>query len=247
MEQTHDKPTASRKRIPEPQVEGGSEKGRKKVKKAKTELEEGTGSEERQIKKIMQFKNPEQKLTEKEKSKKVLLKKLQKLRKSGGHVSEAEMTTVKIEQKETETKSPRASLIKRKTCKIGESLLKLQEVEAKTGKSKKKMSPADGCVNKEDAEWYQNSVSIAFNQLKSEMLQGDQLQTVVQKFTLGICRCMQHHKLQLGVGLAEIQDIVDTIVDKEGTSLKLFLKGELVLSKDVWQQLIDLKFRVTVS
>ena len=102
-------------------------------------------------------------------------------------------------------------------------------------------------MNKEDAEWYQNSVSTAFNQMKSEMLQGEQLQMVVQKFTLEICRCMQHIKLQPGVGLAEIQDIVDTIADKESTALKLFLKGELVLSKDVWQQLIDLKFRVTVS
>ena len=158
-----------------------------------------------------------------------------------------ETTTVKIEQKETKTKSPTASTIKRETCKIGESSLKSQEVEAKTSKSKKKSSPADGCVNKEDAEWYQNSVSIAFNQLKSEMLQSEQLQTVVQKFTLEICRCMQHIKLQHGVGLAEIQDIVDTIADKEGTALKSFLKGELVLSKDVWQQLIDLKFGVTVS
>ena len=109
------------------------------------------------------------------------------------------------------------------------------------------MSPADGCVNKEDAEWYQNSVSIAFNQLKSEMLQGEQLQTVVQKFTPEIRRCMQHIKLQPGVELVEIQDIVDTIADKEGAALKSFLKGELVLSKDVCQQLIDLKFGVTVS
>ena len=142
---------------------------------------------------------------------------------------------------------PTASTTKRETCKIGESSLKSQEVEAKTGKSKKKLSLADGCVNKEDAEWYQNSFSIAFNQLKSEMLQGEQLQMVVQKFTLEIRRCMQHIKLQPGVGLAEIQDIVDTIADKEGTALKLFLKGELVLSKDMWQQLIDLKFGVTVS
>ena len=53
---------------------------------------------------------------------------------------------------------------------------------------------------------------------------------------------MQHIKLQPEVGLAEIQDIVDTIADKDGTALKLFLKGELVLSKEVWQQLINLKF-----
>ena len=216
----------SRKRITEPQVEGGSEKKRKKLKKARTEPGEGTGLEERQIKKIMQFKNPEQKLTEREKSKKILLKKLQKLKKSGGPGTEAETTTVKIEQKKIETKSPTTSTTKKETCQIGESSLKSQEVEAKTGKSKKKLSPADRCVNKEDAEWYQNSVSIAFNQLKSEMLQGEQLQTVVQKFTLEIGRCMQHIKLQPGVGLVEIQDILDTIADKEGTALKLFLKGK---------------------
>ena len=247
MEQKQFKLTSSRKRLPEPQVEGGSEKGRKKLKKARTEPGEETGSEERRIKKIMQFKNQEQKLTEREKSKKILLKKLQKLRKLGEPVSKAEMTTVKIEQKETKIKLPTASTIKKETCKIGESSLKPQEVETKTGKSKKKMSPADGCVNKEDAEWYQNSVSIAFNQLKSGMLQGEQLQMEVQKFTLEIHRCMQHIKLQPGVWLVEKQDIVDTIIDKEGTALKSFLKGELVLSRDMWQQLIDLKFGVTVS
>ena len=37
------------------------------------------------------------------------------------------------------------------------------------------------------------------------------------------------------------------IVDKEGTALKSFLNGQLVLSKEVWQQLIDLKFGVTVN
>ena len=47
--------------------------------------------------------------------------------------------------------------------------------------------------------------------------------------------------------MEEIQDIVNTIADKDGTALKSFLKGELVLSKEVWQQLINLKFRVTMS
>ena len=109
------------------------------------------------------------------------------------------------------------------------------------------MRPADGCVNKEDVEWYQNNVSVAFDQLKSGLLQDEQLHMLVQKFTLEIHRCMQHIKLQPEIGLAEIQDIVDTIADKEGTALKSFLKGELVLSKEVWQQLIDLKFGVTVN
>ena len=40
---------------------------------------------------------------------------------------------------------------------------------------------------------------------------------------------------------------MDTIADKDGTALKSFLKGELVLSKEVWQQLIDLKFGITVN
>ena len=66
------------------------------------------------------------------------------------------------------------------------------------------MSPAEGCINKEDAEWYQNSVSIAFEQLKHELLQGEQLQTVSEKFTQEIRRCMQHINLQPGVGSAEI-------------------------------------------
>ena len=118
----------------------------------------------------MQFKNLEQKLTEREKSKKVLLKKLQKLRKSGGSVGQAKITTVKIKWKRTETKSSTASTIKKETCEIGESSLKSQEVEKITGKSKKKMSPTDGCVKKEDAEWYQNSFSISFNKLKNWML-----------------------------------------------------------------------------
>ena len=58
---------------------------------------------------------------------------------------------------------------------------------------------------------------------------------------------MQHIKLQPEIGLVEVHDIVNTIIDKEGTALKSFLKGELVLSKEVWQKLIDLKFRVTVN
>ena len=58
---------------------------------------------------------------------------------------------------------------------------------------------------------------------------------------------MQHIKLQPEIGLADIQDIINMITDKDGTALKSFLKGELVLSKEVWQQLIDLKFGVTVN
>ena len=218
MEQTQDKPTSSGKRVLEQQVEGESKKERKKLKKARTEPGEETGSEKTQIKKIMQFKSQEQKLIEKEKSKKLLLKKLQKLRKLGEPMSKTETTTVKIEQKETKMKLPTASIIKSERHKIGESSLKPQEVGTKTGESNRKTSPTDGCVNKEDAEWYQNNVSIAFDQLKSGLLQDEQLQMVVQKFTLEICRCMQHIKLQPEVGLAEIQDIVDTIVDKEGTA-----------------------------
>ena len=37
MEQTQNKPTSSKKRVLEPQVEGGSKKERKRLRKAKTE------------------------------------------------------------------------------------------------------------------------------------------------------------------------------------------------------------------
>ena len=138
----------------------------------------------------MEFKTQEQKLTKKEKLKKVLLKKLQKVRKSGEPMSKTEMTTVKVEQNETKMKPPTASTIKSEKREIGESSLKPQEVGTKTGESKKEMSPADGCVNKEDAEWYQNNVSIAFDQLKSGLLQDKTLHMVVQKFTLEKHKCM---------------------------------------------------------
>ena len=50
----------------------------------------------------MEFKEQGQKLTEKEKSKKILLKKLQKLRKTGEEpMSKTVMTNVEIERKET--------------------------------------------------------------------------------------------------------------------------------------------------
>ena len=161
-------------------------------------------------------------------------------------MSKTETTTVEMEQKETKTKLPAVSTIKSETHKVGKISLKSQEVGMKTEESKG-IGQTEGCVNKEDVEWYQNNVTVAFNQLKSSLLQDEQLQMLVQKFTLEIHRCMQHIKLQPEIGLAEIQDIVNTIADKEGTALKSFLKGELVLSKEVWQQLINLKFRVTVN
>ena len=58
---------------------------------------------------------------------------------------------------------------------------------------------------------------------------------------------MQRIKLQPEIGLAEVQDIVNMVADKEGTALKSFIKGDLVLSKEVWQRLINLKFGVTVN
>ena len=119
MKQTQNKPTLSKKRVLEPQVEVGSKKERKRLKKAKTKPGVETGSEETRIKKITEFKSQGQKGTEKEKSKKVLLKKLQKLRKlREKSMSKAEMTTVKIEQKETETEPPAVSTIKSETCKM---------------------------------------------------------------------------------------------------------------------------------
>ena len=103
--------------------------------------------EEKRLKKIMEFKDQEQKLPEKEKSKKVLLKKLQKLRRSGEEpMSKMPMTTVKREQKETKTKLPEASVIKSGMQETGESSLKPQEVSIKTEESKRKMRQTEGCV-----------------------------------------------------------------------------------------------------
>ena len=100
----------------------------------------------------MEFKDKGQKLTEKEKSKKVLLKKLQKLRKSGEEsMSKTVMTTVEMEQKETKTELPAVSAIKNEMCDIGESSLISQEVGTKTEENKR-ISQTEGCVNKEDVE-----------------------------------------------------------------------------------------------
>ena len=66
------------------------------------------------------------------------------------------MTTESIEQKEVKTELFAAPPIEDKMCKTGESSLKSKEV----GESKKKMSQTEGCVNKEDAEWYQKKTSV---------------------------------------------------------------------------------------
>ena len=244
MDKTQNKPTLTKKRILESHEESGSKKGIKRLKLGKTEAE----SEETRLKKIMEFKDQGQKLTEKEKSQKVLLKKLQKLRRSGDEpMSKVTMTTVKMERKEVKTELSAAPVIKDRMHETGESSLKPQEVGMKTGENKRKMSQTEGCVNKDDLEWYQENVSDALDQLKNGLLQDEQLHTLVDKFTSEICRSMQRIRLQPEIGLAEIQDIVNMVTDKDGTALKSFLKGELVLSKEVWQQLINLKFGVTVN
>ena len=136
--------------------------------------------EETQLKKIMKFKDQGQKLTEREKSKNVLLKKLQKLSKLGEEpMSKMATTTVKMEQKETKTELPAASVIKGRMRKTGESSLKPQEAGMKPEESKRKTSQTEGCVNKDDAEWYQGNISDAFDQLKSSLLQDEQLHMLV--------------------------------------------------------------------
>ena len=108
-------------------------------------------------------------------------------------------------------------------------------------------SKTAGCIIKEDAEWYQESISNAFDKLKSSLLKGEPLNVLVENFMLEICSSMQHIKLQPDIGLAEIKDIIDTIADKEGTALKSMLQRELVLSKEVWQRLTELKLEVTLD
>ena len=73
------------------------------------------------------------------------------------------------------------------------------------------------------------------------------LHVLIEEFMVEVCRSMQHIKLQPGIELAEMRGIVNTIADKNGTALKSFLKGELILNKEVWQKLIDLKLGITVN
>ena len=97
----------------------------KKQKLGKTEPKMEAESKETRLKKIMEFKEQGQKLTEREKSKKVLLKKLQKLRKLGEKpMSTTAMTTVEMEQKETKMELPAVSTIEAEMHKTGKSLLK---------------------------------------------------------------------------------------------------------------------------
>ena len=58
---------------------------------------------------------------------------------------------------------------------------------------------------------------------------------------------MQHIKLQPEIGLAEVQDTVNTIANKDGTALKSFLKRGVGPKQRSWQQLINLKFGVTIN
>ena len=157
------------------------------------------------------------------------------------------MTTRKMEQKEINTELPTAPIIEDRMCETGKSSLKLQEFGMKTGESKRKTSRTEGCVNKHDVEWYQENVNGAFVQLKKGLLQDEQLHTLIEKFTFEIHRSMHRIKLQPEIELVQIRDMVNMIADKDGTALKSFMKGELVLSKEVWQQLIDLKFGVRVN
>ena len=250
MDREQDKPTSAKKRILKPQVEGGSRKERKRLKKGKAEPGAEAESEETQIKKITEFKSQGQKLIEKEKSKKILLRKLQKMRKSGEQpTSKPTMTKERIEQKEVETELLAAPLIEDKRYETDESSLKPQEVGAKAGESKKKMSQAEGCVNKEDADWYQGNINDALDELMKDLLQNEdeKLHALIEKFMFEVHRSMQRTKLQPGIELVEIRDIVNMIADKDGTALKSFLKGELVLNKEVWQKLINLKFGITVN
>ena len=98
-------------------------------------------------------------------------------------MNKATMTTVKMEQKKVKTESIAAPASKDRMHKTGESSLKPQEVGMKTGESRMKMSQTEGCVNKDDAEWYHENVNDAFDQLKNGLLQDKQLHTLVEKFT----------------------------------------------------------------
>ena len=240
MDKIQKQPTSTKKRSLKSHEENGSKKERKRLKVKKTEPKVEVQSEKMQLKKVTEIKSQGQKLTKKEKSKKILLKKLQKLgRLEDEPKSKATMTTKKTEQKEVKTELPAAPVVKDEVSETGETSLKSQEVGMKTGENKNKMSQTGGCVNKDDAEWYQGNINDAFDQLKNGLLQGSQLHTLIEKFTTEIRKSMQRIKLQPEIRLAEIQDIINMVADKEGTALKSSLKGELILNKEVWQELID--------
>ena len=98
MEQTQNKPILTKKKSLESHEESSCKKGMKKQKLGKAEAKTEAESKETQLKKLMEFKQQGQKLTEREKSKKVLLKKLQKLKKLREKpMSKTEMTTVEME------------------------------------------------------------------------------------------------------------------------------------------------------
>ena len=66
------------------------------------------------------------------------------------------------------------------------------------------MSQTEGCINKEDAEWYQENVNEAFDELENELLQDEQLHASIEKFMFEVHRSMEHIKLQPEIELAEI-------------------------------------------
>ena len=140
MDKTQKKPTLTKKRSLEWHEERDSKKERKRLKLEKTEPKTELQSEEIQLKKIMEFKNQGQKLTEKEKLKKIFLKNLQKLGRSGDEPKSEVMMTIKKKEQKVKTESPAAPVAKDEISKTGESSLKSQEVGKKTGENKKKMS-----------------------------------------------------------------------------------------------------------
>ena len=71
--------------------------------------------------------------------------------------------------------------ITRKSSETGESSQKPCET-SEVVEDKKQMSKAEGCINKEDAEWYQETISNAFDQLKSGLLKDEPLNVLIEKF-----------------------------------------------------------------
>ena len=66
------------------------------------------------------------------------------------------------------------------------------------------MSQTEGRINKEDAEWYQENVNDAFDELKKDLLQNEQLHASIENFMFEVHTSMQHIKLQPEIELAEI-------------------------------------------
>ena len=220
-----------RKRSLESQGQGSSKKARRKqrLEETKPKVEE----DDTQWKIIEDIKSEGQRLTEKEKSKKVLLKKLQKLWEAGGKSQDSMTATSKTPKdaevmREIKTEHPKPhsdELVMKKWSETGETSQKSHEISEVMKEESKQKIKMKGCFNKEDAEWHLENVNKAFEQLKSGLLKNKLLSVLMGNFMREICNSMQCIKLQPEIRLAEVNDIIDTTWQLAATTVYFLWKN----------------------